>query len=829
MKHKELRLALVCYGGVSLAVYMHGATREFLKLARASRAYHAEPDVAARAGFSYADQGDDRDGAISTEAVYFDLLKAIGDRLDLRVIIDVVAGASAGGINGVVLARALAHDLPLEPLRDWWLREADVTQLIARKGQARAWSKWFLRPAIWVLTRRRLALVAPDPDMRRKLSAFLRSRWFRPPFDGARLAGVLFDAIEEMGGGTDESGSLLPDGLSLDLFVSVTDFYGYGRVLRGHDPPLIKDREHRHVLRFGYRRPRGGGAVSTLERGHAASLAFAARATSSYPGAFPPAQIGEMDAILAARGRDWPTRSEFLEGNFARYRRAGTDPLATCFVDGSVLNNKPFAEAIDAIRGKPAYRDVDRRLVFIDPDPKTPPPPADGRVPGYFRTLKAALSDIPRNEPISDELTWIDGFNERVQRLRAIVDAARPQVEALVAEVVKGRLNKRPSVKRIRNWRAVANMRAARETGFAYEGYLRLKIGATIQDLGNAIAGLCGHEAGSTEARWIVTVLHAWARRAGVEPESGALSRRDPRQPMSKQPAWARFLYVFDRDYRQRRLAFVIRTLNLLYGRLDEAPFAGDSTDRLDQLKTRLYQARQRIHAAADFPHLRPEGRDGARRLFAGPVPEAWLGQLPDAAMRFAIREETSITELVAHMGRGIDATALNEQADAVFATIGPWDLGLAAWRELLTAYVGFAFWDVLTFTIAHWRDLGEFDAIRVDRVSPEDAQSIRAGGTAATLKGIEFNHFGAFFSRGHRENDYLWGRLHAAERLIDIVCDAARLEGAAGAIEPRRLKKRAFAAILDSEAVHLRVSAALVETLRREVNALWAEPDDGG
>jgi hypothetical protein len=42
-------------------------------------------------------------------------------------------------------------------------------------------------------------------------------------------------------------------------------------------------------------------------------------------------------------------------------------------------------------------------------------------------------------------------------------------------------------------------------------------------------------------------------------------------------------------------------------------------------------------------------------------------------------------------------------------------------------------------------------------------------------------------------------------------------------------LKKRAFAAILDSEAVHLRVSAALVETLRREVNALWAEPDDGG
>ena len=33
---RELRLALVCYGGVSLAIYMHGITKELEKLARAS-------------------------------------------------------------------------------------------------------------------------------------------------------------------------------------------------------------------------------------------------------------------------------------------------------------------------------------------------------------------------------------------------------------------------------------------------------------------------------------------------------------------------------------------------------------------------------------------------------------------------------------------------------------------------------------------------------------------------------------------------------------------------------------------------------------------------
>ena len=33
---KEVRLGLVCYGGVSLAVYMHGLTKEIFKLVRAA-------------------------------------------------------------------------------------------------------------------------------------------------------------------------------------------------------------------------------------------------------------------------------------------------------------------------------------------------------------------------------------------------------------------------------------------------------------------------------------------------------------------------------------------------------------------------------------------------------------------------------------------------------------------------------------------------------------------------------------------------------------------------------------------------------------------------
>ena len=107
MREKELRIALVCFGGVSLAVYMHGISKEILKLVRASSALHAITDRAKRTRASFFDRFDRSDPEYDTEEVYFDLLQAIGGRVELRVIVDIIAGASAGGINGTMLARAL--------------------------------------------------------------------------------------------------------------------------------------------------------------------------------------------------------------------------------------------------------------------------------------------------------------------------------------------------------------------------------------------------------------------------------------------------------------------------------------------------------------------------------------------------------------------------------------------------------------------------------------------------------------------------------------------------------------------------------------------------
>ena len=138
MREKELRIALVCFGGVSLAVYMHGITKEILKLVRASSALHRIADRSARARRPRSSIRRERDDPeFDTEAVYFDLLRDIGRSMELRVVVDIIAGASAGGINGTMLARALSHDLPMGSLRDLWLDNADVSVLLAPDARAR--------------------------------------------------------------------------------------------------------------------------------------------------------------------------------------------------------------------------------------------------------------------------------------------------------------------------------------------------------------------------------------------------------------------------------------------------------------------------------------------------------------------------------------------------------------------------------------------------------------------------------------------------------------------------------------------------------------------
>src|SRR3954447_3813618 len=114
---RELRLAVVCYGGVSLCVYMHGTTKELHRLVKASRLLAlGAPD----------------DGTSASERLYRELLSEARrpDGVRTDVVVDIVAGTSAGGINGVFLAKALAHNLPQDGLRELWFDKGDIKKLV---------------------------------------------------------------------------------------------------------------------------------------------------------------------------------------------------------------------------------------------------------------------------------------------------------------------------------------------------------------------------------------------------------------------------------------------------------------------------------------------------------------------------------------------------------------------------------------------------------------------------------------------------------------------------------------------------------------------------
>lgn len=770
MRQKELRIALVCYGGVSLAVYMHGVTKELWKLARASRAFLA---------------GDRVPGGV--EGVYHKLLQRIEQqhRLRLRVLTDIVAGASAGGINGVFLAQAIHSGQSLEPLTELWLERADVDVLT--DPDARPWwryAKFWAMPLVWwMLTRPGnvvSASVAPETraEVRTKLSRLIRSRWFEPPFSGIGFSRLLAEALDAMAAGP-TGAPLLPPGHPIDLFVTATDFKGYAQRLQLHSPAEAEESEHRLSIGFRSHTPAQPGAPLAP----CPELVFAARATASFPGAFPALQLAELDRLMAERQTEWTSRTAFFNRIMPEHSARG-DLAGVALIDGSVLVNAPFAEAMGVLRDRPAQREVDRRFVYVDPHPDRVGGMrrSDPRPPGFFAVIFGSLSSIPREQPVRDNLETIARRSDQLNELKRMVEALRPEVEAEV-ERLFGRklLFETRSLRDLTAWREKAQAAAAERAGYAYHGYGQVKFGGIVRDLAATIhAAAPDAMAGGAQA--IARHLSGWLATCGLDHLATV-----------KGGATGEAIAFF----REHDLGFRIRRLRHLARRLSEG---WDDIDRLHPLARE--EAREAVYRALGTYFERESV------AFLGP-------DFPDVARQVASDPAAVLAAIAARR----DLVMLDRAADAALsAALRPLPQELR--RRVLLAYLGFPFYDTVTLPLLGGENINELDPAKVDRISPDDCNAIRAGGAGATLRGVEFYNFGAFFSRAYRENDYLWGRLHGAERMLDLVASALPAGSLFDPAELAALKREAFLAILDEEESRLTVDPGLVPGIRAEVQA---------
>lgn len=817
---RELRLALVCYGGVSLAVYMHGITVELQRLVAASAVFCRDPD------------GDNPFPPDSTEWVYWKALRAIAsssDGVTLRVVVDVIAGTSAGGINGIVLAKALARGLQQDPLREVWFDKASLLKLLR----------------------------APWPFRRKGQGTPL---W--APLDGRRMSSWAHAALQEMNRrpviGPAKGMALVPQGNELDLFVTTTDCTGFQRTIELHDPESIHDIEYRHLLHFHYDPDISEADHATFGPEDDRVLTLAVRSTSSFPGAFPPVTLDEVASVAGAFGK------KELASHFTAYSLAKAEPASSFFLDGGVLNNRPFDHAVQAIMERSADRQVDRRLLFIEPHPVDLAPDRT-TPPSWLHTVRAALTSIPSHQPIADALADLARHNVRAIEIRQLIALTEPRVFELIEAVATQESNPLKSeqasalptlhLDTIELWADTVRETAQRTADAAYAAYEAIKVNEVLADLSAGLCGLLRYPTTSRHAALAHRMVRRWAmHRHFLLDEMRPADKAALDEHRAHAQARIEFLKTFDLNFRRRRLRFLIRCVNEAYA--GTASGGAALRPRLDAVKQRLYRLIRRLRAVQSGRWVGEPGQEelheALQKLFG---PEALAPLMADAAAAMPLASGAEASEAtttgassraVRLLDRHLDDYLQQHEAvlqatfDRLGAEIGvrldgfrTEQSGALAWllqkaglpgpllQQMLERYVGYAHWDTVLYPLIAMSRITEPDPVEVIRVSTSDTKLLQPAGVEQRLKGVTAFHFGAFLKRSYRENDFLWGRLDGVERLLKVLGDVGPQGPAGPRAQQDALIWEGFRAVLDAETPGMRERASqkLAADLRTQVN----------
>ncbi|MGC4941783.1 DUF3376 domain-containing protein [Kribbella sp. DT2] len=303
MSDHEIRIALVLNGGVSLAVWMGGVTHELDLIRRASAGGDAPPSQ------PYDDLLAQR---------WRDLCRRDGE--ERKVVVDVIAGTSAGGLNGSLLATAVSHGSTLDPgddngpwLRQKWvgLGSLEVGKLVPAVG----------KPSTSVL-------------------------------DGDYFLTELTQLLKGVAGGGQSAAAepvtlfVTASGLGVQQF-EAKDAAGQRFVVPDHRYLFCFTSEQR-ALYDGATRTFSLDPVNGLR--DTKLLARAARASASFPVAFGP--------VLETPN---------MATNPPRLQPGAHTGSGAWLVDGGVLDNAPFGPVLDVVARRPVTGKASRYVLYVVP------------------------------------------------------------------------------------------------------------------------------------------------------------------------------------------------------------------------------------------------------------------------------------------------------------------------------------------------------------------------------------------------------------------------------------------------------------------------------
>ncbi|HKI56117.1 MAG TPA: patatin-like protein [Trueperaceae bacterium] len=766
----EVRLAVVMYGGVSLAIYMNGVARELLEFVRAT----SDADPAAAESLS------------GTARVYRKLARALEARdreaggrdepgdaapLTVRFLVDIISGTSAGGINAAMLAKALVRNADLDPLKRLWVDNGGLEKLVNDRSNE-----------------------ATRALYREPVRALFNSDY------------MYLELLAAMTALNASAGAPLVDELS--LAITGTDLAGRPIALRLEDR-VAREYAHRHTFDFRYSRHERDDFTPVQDP----LLAFAARTTSSMPAAFEPTIASRARALAGRAGKaaDWG----LLFRDVPAHARDGY-VTEHAFADGGYLDNKPFGHAIDRLAEAEGGVQVTRKLFYLEPLPQRIDPRAHpGHAPNALENTLDVFT-LARYETIRADLRRIEERNRLARRLRT-----------LHAGVVEdGLCDREPCDAAPREGAPFRDLDDLTERcGPGYGGYHRLRVAATTDAMAGAVADALQVPADSDLRAAMRQVAAAW-RGERFYRNHGDPERRETAFLARYDLAFHRRRAVFMAAKINQLLELepqVVAELRNLVARagyptiagvieLYDAGRPGDADAAWDAARSELRVAKVLARRAA-YALRHGEGDD---RLLAA-LPTVTEGNddrlasalLPLLAARTDAARATATRQFLQKHGERVQALAdalaarcrerVATAADA-FADIDTLVVEGALQQEvrgLLRCYWRqFASFDVVQFPVLNATGFGEeLSPVGVHRISATDPGFYgTAFARADKLEGARFAHFGAFLDARWRRHDIRWGRLDAAERLI------SSLLGDDSAVERDTLIAEAHLAILHQE-----------------------------